>query len=1397
MSGTETGADDVAGRIDQLNRVGFQLFQQKLYLQALETLEQVVDLTGQLRGEHHKDLGLALLNRGRVYRLLQRNAECEADYIRALEIFQRSPGQQDQVIWLLKNLSALYLNTNRHVLAEPYTRQLLALQRASLLPGDLQLAESMVNIAFACVARGAVGEAVDLLCEALQIRSSTLGPDDPRTIQLRSILEQVQGSANSAAPAGPSASITPSTKDRFQKGDVEPILDANKLALVEADKPRSAGSSEAEGPPDNQVAALQNRARALFHQGDTRGALSLYQQVSELERAARGEHHPVYAAALYDLGAAHLVLGELTQAEEHYRQALAIQETTLGEEHSQARSTRKELAGVLAARGQLREAGTLYRRVLAEEKAAGLHHNAEWVDMATIQARFARAIGEPWVAEGLFRDALDVSQKLYGLHAENTLEITGHLVDLLIAQRRLEEAKALCSGLVEARRSAPDRLSLSDALDRLARIAFESADVASADALWKEALTALPKTPQGDGPRTVVILNRLGTLARVRGQLKEAANYFDQALEAAKKIVPEDVSLTNQTLGNRAAVLHDQGRLCESEAQYRQVLDRLLASPDADADLVAGLRNNLAMVLKSDGRFAEAESLLVQARESRRNIRGEHDPETLTGTANLGLLYYDMGLYDRAEPLLRDALTLRQQILPPGHPDLAESLQNLGELYRVTGRLDLADHLLNQALEVYRAAVGEHHPAWATAINNLALLCMARQDWVRAEELFLRAIESRRAILGEQHADLATSLDTLAGLYRATGRCSEAEPLCRRALQMRRALLGEVHPDVAWSLNNLALIAAATGRFDEADDLLRTSSAIDDQLIGQVFIVGSEAQRLRFLNHLRERNDLQLSLILRHRADRPEAARMALDLVLRRKGLAAEMLAAQRDSIGDQHDSTLTLVLEKLGQLRRDIAARTLTGPAPGESMAAHEEILARWLGEREDLEAQLARDLPQLGWDQRLREIDAAAVARALPAGSALVEYVRIEVRDFSAIAGRGQPEWQAARYVAFVLLANDPESVALVDLGEAEVLEGSVGRALVAITGDLAYARARADAPATDAEDNLRRQVFDPLLPLLSGRRRILISPDGDLATLPLEVLPWDGVYLIDRYQFSYLSCGRDLLRMQLPTRTGAGAAFVAADPDFDFAGDGGAAPPVSGRQSRDLDRGHGALRLPGTRAEGEMIARLLGVQALIGPDVVKQRFRDLHSPSILHLATHGFFLRDQTGFRATPGFPTPRIENPMLRSGLLLAGFNVWLSHGAVAVAVGDGMLNGEDVAGLDLVRTELVVLSACETGLGEIRVGEGVFGLRRAFVVAGAHTLVMSLWKVPDEQTQELMVDFYRRILAGEPRANALRQAQLAIKARWANPVYWAAFICQGDPGPLKPRKDLVQRMGDGC
>jgi CHAT domain-containing protein len=340
-------------------------------------------------------------------------------------------------------------------------------------------------------------------------------------------------------------------------------------------------------------------------------------------------------------------------------------------------------------------------------------------------------------------------------------------------------------------------------------------------------------------------------------------------------------------------------------------------------------------------------------------------------------------------------------------------------------------------------------------------------------------------------------------------------------------------------------------------------------------------------------------------------------------------------------------------------------------------------------------------------------------------------------------------------------------------------------------------------DAGMELRAVVFDQLRAALGDTRRLFLCPDGDLSRLPWEVLPLaPDRRLIDEYEISYLGVGRDLLRISVPSPGGRTASLVIADPDFDLSATGAPAPePVgdpAGKIARDIRRtGLRFHRLAGTSREGLAVAALLGVRPTTGAAATETAVKSRRHPAVLHLATHGFFLPDPEPARqwdlplmdasASATRPFGRlsnaVESPFLRSGLALAGANTWLDGGVLPAEAEDGILTAEDVSGMDLSGTELVTLSACETGLGSQHLGEGVLGLRRAFISAGARTVVMSLWQVPDDETQTLMTGFYRRILGGEGRAAALRKAQLELKKQRPDPYYWGAFICQGDPGGL--------------
>jgi CHAT domain-containing protein/tetratricopeptide (TPR) repeat protein len=962
----------------------------------------------------------------------------------------------------------------------------------------------------------------------------------------------------------------------------------------------------------------------------------------------------------------------------------------------------------------------------------------------------------------------------------------------------------------------------------------------------------------GDDHETAIsLINRGGCLKQL-GELQAARRDYEQALRICR-ILRDNHPVTAHGLNNLGTLVQEMGDLTGARPYLEQALEIRRQMLGNEHPVTITSINNLGVLLQEMGDLAGAWPYLEEALEIRRRVLGNEHPDTAGSLSGLGSLLDDMGDLGAARAYYEHALQIRRRVQGNEHPDTAGSLNNLGYLLQKMADLAGARPYLEEALEVRRRVRGNEHPDTAGSLNNLGYLLHEMGNLSGARLCYEQALVIRRRVLGTNHPQTATTLNNLGGLLRIMGDLAAARMSYEEALAICRHILGNEHPDTAGSLHNLGELEVAGGRIDAAVALMHQASTTDDSMIGQVFSIGADQQRLLFLRQLRGYQDQFLSLICRHLSGSSEAVRTALDLVLRRKALGAEALAVQRDVILGGRYAHLQQGFNQLKQLRQKIAQKMLAGPAPGETLAAHEQTLHEWRQEQQQRETALARQIPEMNLEQQRQKVDHRAVALSLPEGVALIEFIRFDVWDFHALARKVSDDkwelphhWQPARYLAFVLPAREPEQVQMIDLGDADPIDQMIADFRAGITTPPRMRPIRGQRPYREEDESpgeppppappavhpigaeLRQRVFDPLRSALGEHRHLWLSPDGDLTRLPFEVLPEgaEGTLLLDRYRISYLATGRDVVRCGQPTTRQPSPALVAADPDFDLGScpahlrspsasptpppvakpgfwswlfrrqrskpvakvrdiPASAAPHHHARRSRDIERVLPPVgRLEGTRTEGERIAALLGVKPVLDR-VLDEPLKALRSPRILHLATHGFFLQDQphdpqTG-RGLDRLADANWENPLLRSGLLLAGFNTWRNGGEPPLEAEDGMLTAEDVTGMDLLNTELVVLSACKTGLGQVHVGEGVFGLRRAFAVAGARTLVMSLWNVPDEQTQELMVDFYQRILGlkGRPegRAEALRQAQQAVRARHPDPYYWGAFICQGDPGPL--------------
>jgi CHAT domain-containing protein/tetratricopeptide (TPR) repeat protein len=1194
-----------------------------------------------------------------------------------------------------------------------------------------------------------------------------------------------------------------------------------------------------------------------------------------------GGRHRSLADSLHNLAWLYKTKGNYARAELMLLQAVEIHRAALGDRNQDVATGLHNLADLYRTTGQYGRAEPLYRQALEVRRAALGANHPDVVTSLNNLALLYHSGGDYARAEPLLLEALEACRTALG---EKHTEVAAALNNLgLLYHSRGDYARAepLFLQALEVRRAAVGERhpSFATVLGNLALLSQSRGDYTRAEQLYLQALEILRAALPENHPDVAVSLGNLGVLYQAMGAYARAEPYFRQALEVYRAGVGERHPSIGTGLSNLAMLYLSMGDYARAEPLYLQALEFQQATLGPNHPDVAVALGSLAGLYQTTGDYARAEPLFLRALEVTRVVVGEQHVHFATGLNNLAMMYGTRGEYARAEPLFCRALEVYRTALGEKHPNFALGLNNLAELYRETRDYQRAEPLHNQAIEVWRAALGERHPDFAFGLSNLALLHEAKGDRARAESLHRQALEVRRGALGEGHPDVATSLSNLALLYQYAGDYARAEPLHRQALEVRRAALGENHPDVANSLNNLAALYAATGdqaraeplhrqalevcraalgedhpdvavslhnlallwaardRPQEAFDLLRQAAAIDDRLIGQLFAIASDRQRAAFLQQVQKQLAILLSLVRRSLSGSPEAVRTALDVVLRRKAIRAEADTVRRRTVLTGADPHLQTQMQEFYMLSAQIARKALAGPGP-EGPDAHQRLLAEWEARREELERTLARRIPEMNLERQLRAADRRAVALALPEGVALIEFVRFEGFDFTAVARQiderlWEPPhcWRPARYLAFVLRGGEPDDVAMIDLGEAEPMD----RLIADFRADLVHdgqavvrrelvGRRREGGPAATRTlgEPLRAAVFDPVCSALGGRRQLLLSPDGALAFLPFGVLPAGADrLLLDEYSISYVNTGRDVLRFAAPASGQAGKPLVVADPDFDLDDRVVSSPPVSGvgvpalagrgepadrlkpglqpagRLSRDFDRGYRFHRLPGFRAEGERVAALLGVKPWLGAGALEGRLkRACRSPRLLHLATHGFFLKDQPhdpdrDFReltvsGDPGrLRGPLPENPLLRAGLALAGANTWLRGGSPPADAEDGLLTAEDVSGFHLLDTELAVLSACQTGLGDVQSGEGVFGLQRAFILAGARTVVMSLWEVPDDATCALMEDFYRRLTNGEPRAAALEAAQQDLRRTHPEPYFWGAFVCLGNPGPLPP------------
>jgi CHAT domain-containing protein len=972
--------------------------------------------------------------------------------------------------------------------------------------------------------------------------------------------------------------------------------------------------------------------------------------------------------------------------------------------------------------------------------------------------------------------------------------------------------------------------------------------------LFERALAISEKKFGTESAEAATALASLGNTRAQARQFESALASLKRSLQIREKILPPtnpDLGIATFNLGNVYADVGDYGQAMPRLERSTLLLEKSYVPHDGvSAGPFALALNNLGKAQLDIGEYDKALATLQRSLDVYELAFGSASTFLVPPLNSVAVAYRSRGDFDRAKPFLERALRILEGAPSFMNSQRVVTLNNLASTLLSIGDEDAALKLFSQARDLAEKQLDSTAIPFASSLDGLALINERRGNIAGALALSERSLAIREKTLGPSHPDVAAALKATSELVERNGDTNRSWSLLQRGLTIEQKALPPNHPNIGMTLDRLATLSYRRGNFNEAQALWRKSIAIADAagpdnldtcvrlgslgtaeilqgdvpkgvaefveawkrlrryIAGQtVFQQGSSAASMQkqeqfgrdWFNSLCELAPLTTS--------QPAAARSGAEQLAFGKALLEEIetvrakLTAegrtQVQALRDQADSAR----KRLEAIPKQEGVAWLRQRADWQS-SQHDKVEAELKG----IEEKLASASGLVSQTISESKLSLTEIARRLPPNAALVDFVQYRRYD---------PQWTWQRYAAyeqryaayltFPLVGDSANVVAeRVDLGEAAPIDDAVG--VVVKRFAVGQYRAKDLSPTFQ---RLSELVYVPLAKHLTNVSHLIICPDGQLNCLPFELMSVGNKFLLEEKTISYVTSAREIIRLT-STRSNRAPqpqnrkSLVMGNPDFDLDLAKVSVPNSAVQRAgataslRSLSRDCHGLKfkpLPNAEAEARSVAKLVGsdTELRLGADAREAKLKAVQSPSVLHLATHGFFLSDQELKETNPstldsafaslGPPSGRTpkdwENPLVRCGIALSGAN---HAGQITSAIAEnGVLTGLEASLLNLQGTGLVILSACDSGSGEVKNGEGVMSLLRAFRIAGAETVLASHWKVNDKATNALMTEFVRRWRAGEQRAQAWREAQLSLlrSKDFSNPYFWAAFTLTGE------------------
>lgn len=856
------------------------------------------------------------------------------------------------------------------------------------------------------------------------------------------------------------------------------------------------------------------------------------------------------------------------------------------------------------------------------------------------------------------------------------------------------------------------------------------------------------------------LYNNYAVILQLNGNYEKAENFqLKSLLLTGENIGIESSGYANGLL-NLGEIYVKKGEFFKADSTYQKSKNILEQMYGAKSPSYALALMSTTKLYKEQGKYVEADKAYLEAMEIFKAAGGNYYVDYAYALNDYALLLQVFGNYRLAERYFNEAADIFSKAFGETNPDYISALSNLSTLYQIQDKHEKAERILKKVLAIDKKVFGENHPKYATTLHNLASILQKQKKHKDAVIYYEQALRIDSMIYGTNHYSYANTLYNLADIYDVQEEYKKAFVTYQKVLIIMREHYGEDNPEYIYRLFGLAKLYQRQHNYEKALQLY--DQIIKHYLfqIQEYFPALSEDQQALFYAKVNPVFNAYRELLIN--SSDPKAGEKLFELQLKTKALLLNASNKLKLEISRTNDPVVKKLYEELSTKKASILNYYSLSKEELEKQNINLHELEVTLN---NIEKELSQRVQLFSEVFEVEDYTWKDVQEQLKENEVVVEIVRVEesLKD------------NKVTYAATVLSATGLPQMTL--LPDGEFLE------------ERAYKLYRNSIKYDFADNSSYSSYWEPIASLIKNAEIIYLCPDGIYNKINLNTIynTNSDSYFIDNYNIKYLSSTKEILRDEIANEKPELSASMFGYPLFKTE-EVNLTASISENSiyqdwMLDIDE------LPGTRTEitgilDELEGYHWKTSGYLAGTALESNLKNLKSPRVLHIATHGFFSAD-ISYEVNDWKEKDNTEeydfNPLLRSGIFLTSAESSVRkriNGMAVDAENDGILTAYEAMSLSLDQTDLVILSACETGLGEIKNGEGVYGLQRAFLVSGAKNIIMSLWKVDDEVTQELMTTFYSLWLESNDLHNSFRDAQLKIKEKHKKPYLWGGFIING-------------------